>query len=433
MKKTVTVFLAALMMLSLSACSQAKGEAHSHSWQEATCTEPKTCAACGLTEGEALGHSWTPKTPEQPQTCSVCGLTEGEPLELYVIEPTHRNGSNTEWAYKNRSCTAEFGRNPRVLSLAYYDLSGNRIKEEALDLAAYDWVQYTTFLCEDLALFVCCQNRDGSFRFCAYDWDGSMICDTAVPGVKGTKYYNAACTDVWNVLELKSDKVQTDVRFLDLLTGELLEEYGREYREKQPDSNVWPYCERCEAVGGFLVGTADGSRWGYLDADGNELAMYADASNFSSGGYALVSDDRGTYDLIDSRFHIIRENCVNGTGASLFDRGMDLFTVSQPDGTRLLVSERGEVVLRGYTEYTSVTANGYFLAKRDDAHFDLLDRALNLIAEDIYPYAAADGSATRAFRISSSSDAWADCGDTFDEMLVIELGKNGPRVHIYAK
>lgn len=45
----------------------------SHSWNEASCTTPKTCATCGETEGEALGH--TPgdaATCTTAQTCTVC-------------------------------------------------------------------------------------------------------------------------------------------------------------------------------------------------------------------------------------------------------------------------------------------------------------------------------------------------------------------------
>lgn len=31
---------------------------HTHSYTDATCTEPKTCTVCGATTGSALGHSW---------------------------------------------------------------------------------------------------------------------------------------------------------------------------------------------------------------------------------------------------------------------------------------------------------------------------------------------------------------------------------------
>ena len=55
-----------------------KGEELGHTWEEATCTEPRTCSVCGETEGEALGHTWIEATCLTPKTCSVCGETEGE-------------------------------------------------------------------------------------------------------------------------------------------------------------------------------------------------------------------------------------------------------------------------------------------------------------------------------------------------------------------
>ena len=43
--------------------------AHEHSWDEATCTAPKTCSTCGATEGKALGHDY------QNGVCTRCGET----------------------------------------------------------------------------------------------------------------------------------------------------------------------------------------------------------------------------------------------------------------------------------------------------------------------------------------------------------------------
>ena len=51
-----------------------------HSWQEATCAAPKTCATCGETEGEALSHTWQEATCEDAKTCTICGAIEGEAL-----------------------------------------------------------------------------------------------------------------------------------------------------------------------------------------------------------------------------------------------------------------------------------------------------------------------------------------------------------------
>ena len=53
---------------------------HVHTWDDATCTTPKTCTECGATEGKALGHTWQNATCTNPKTCAVCGATEGELL-----------------------------------------------------------------------------------------------------------------------------------------------------------------------------------------------------------------------------------------------------------------------------------------------------------------------------------------------------------------
>jgi len=45
-----------------------------HSWQEATCIEPKTCLECGVTEGEPNGHTEVIDAAVEP-TCTETGLT----------------------------------------------------------------------------------------------------------------------------------------------------------------------------------------------------------------------------------------------------------------------------------------------------------------------------------------------------------------------
>ena len=82
MKKAVALMLAISMAFALCACCL------SHDWQEATCTEPKTCLKCGKTEGEALGHKWEEATCTKPKTCSVCGVTEGKALGHKAGEAT---------------------------------------------------------------------------------------------------------------------------------------------------------------------------------------------------------------------------------------------------------------------------------------------------------------------------------------------------------
>lgn len=60
-----------LLCVLLRACGAVIG--HEHTWVDATCTEPRTCASCGETEGEPSGHKWTGGDCTTPEVCSVCG------------------------------------------------------------------------------------------------------------------------------------------------------------------------------------------------------------------------------------------------------------------------------------------------------------------------------------------------------------------------
>ena len=72
--------------IGLSNKALTNAERNYHNWQDATCTEPKTCILCGETTGEAIGHIWY-ATCTEPRTCTVCGGTDGEALgHSYVAE-----------------------------------------------------------------------------------------------------------------------------------------------------------------------------------------------------------------------------------------------------------------------------------------------------------------------------------------------------------
>ena len=42
---------------------------HEHTWEEATCTNPKTCTSCGETSGTTAAHQWKAATCADPKTC----------------------------------------------------------------------------------------------------------------------------------------------------------------------------------------------------------------------------------------------------------------------------------------------------------------------------------------------------------------------------
>ena len=53
--------------------SASGGSIHFHRWQEATCTQPKTCSICGKTKGVATGHIYNNNA-----TCYICGQEKRE-------------------------------------------------------------------------------------------------------------------------------------------------------------------------------------------------------------------------------------------------------------------------------------------------------------------------------------------------------------------
>ncbi len=111
LKKLIALLLTIGMLLTLSACGDAKTDStldeeskpvstesevqtdntsepsHTHTFADATCVSPKTCS-CGTTEGNALGHTFTDATCVSPKTCTVCGATEGNALGHNYVDGT---------------------------------------------------------------------------------------------------------------------------------------------------------------------------------------------------------------------------------------------------------------------------------------------------------------------------------------------------------
>ncbi len=82
--KRIALFIFSLLMcicfmLAIVSCdfSNKPDDTCKHTWQDATCTAPKTCSICGETEGDKLGHTWVDANCTAPKTCSVCHVTEG--------------------------------------------------------------------------------------------------------------------------------------------------------------------------------------------------------------------------------------------------------------------------------------------------------------------------------------------------------------------
>ena len=79
------------------------------------------------------------------------------------------------------------------------------------------------------------------------------------------------------------------------------------------DEEKFMYCSKQEISGDvrYFIETVD-EKWGYADEDFNILKLYEDASAFNIYGFALVSEDGSSYDLIDADFNIVEKDFAEG-------------------------------------------------------------------------------------------------------------------------
>ena len=109
--KTRSIILLVAMLFVVVLAATSCSLFHQHTWQDATCTTPKTCTECGVTVGEALGHA-EEVLEGKDATCAETGLTEGKKCsacgEILVKQETIPTTAHTEEtvAGKAATCTA---------------------------------------------------------------------------------------------------------------------------------------------------------------------------------------------------------------------------------------------------------------------------------------------------------------------------------------
>lgn len=122
-----------------SVCGETEGKPLGHTWAEAACTEARTCSVCGATEGEPLGHNWKEANYQQPKTCSVCGETEGEPLTPAFEEHGLAAGMEQDVTYDYiTSCSLDTAKKT-VGRLTVYDYKVFDSDEDHAAKEGYEW------------------------------------------------------------------------------------------------------------------------------------------------------------------------------------------------------------------------------------------------------------------------------------------------------
>ncbi len=292
-----------------SVCGATEGEALGHTWEEATCETPKTCSVCGATEGEALGHDFAPATLESPKTCRVCGATEGEPLKLSIseikpIEGTEVVNSPTDNIIYNIDQIDDY-----IYEMQFADYNGNLLYTQEIETDSFFWTCVT-----GPSSYAIVASMGGKRFIEIYDYEGDLLYEEEreiyVNKLGVGKSYDGLIRWTYQgetlvCLDINQNKECSE------------EEYNaaQGVNAIAYDPTQWASYLYEEAIDGYVVGKADYSAWGYLDKAGNEIAMYKDATSYLDSGYALVSEDGNTYDLIDAEQNIIAENITEGRSA----------------------------------------------------------------------------------------------------------------------
>lgn len=308
-----------------SRCGETEGEPLGHDWDEATCETPKTCKRCGVTEGVALGHEWKPATIEAPKTCSNCGATEGEAVsatELEFVENLIKQNTDSAYVLEDTFFEKSFvwaDHSRKGANLVVYDYDGNKLNEIKFDLSNANAGSY---VCRNGIIQTCTVTGEKA-SIDIYDAVGENIAhfDLENPEFESSRgsLWLANCADDRYLAEVFYDKFDEPLYYLDLEKMDMIDASEQSfdlYQKPDYDKSKFSYfSEAYGNVNAFFVAPPDESKWGFVDTDLNEIAMYKDASNFNLYGYALVSEDRESYDIIDSDFNVIAKGYAKGNGA----------------------------------------------------------------------------------------------------------------------
>ncbi len=323
-------------------CGKTEGEALGHDWEEATCTEPKTCKRCGATEGEPLGHDFTPATLDAPKTCTRCGATEGEPVSFKKIDLDFLGEPYMKRVINEDMCVAVEDTKDHHLKVTFYDLNGNVVHEHDLNLnrsdGGYDgWIY--SFVKDGYMLAT---GNEKKTEITVYDYDFNTIMEERLDEFlcNGNPNNTAELdSNSFNGINRVYNKNKETTYFgVDFNNGcecsvedfyNAASNYGV---DPDYDLSKWSCYIYQDRIKGYFVGTKDEKSWGFIDLDGNEIRMFKDATDFTSSGYALVSNDGKSYDLIDTDFNVIKEGIVEAKGASIYEN-TNVINVFNEDGS----------------------------------------------------------------------------------------------------
>ena len=264
-------------------------------------------------------------TLEAPQTCTRCGITEGNPVSFELIVAP--DGYDKNYLRGDAWVCVNDGDASAKLSFLTAD---GEVKGDTVELSKEDAWSYSI---QKNAVFISYGDYP-SAQIKIYDLDGECRIETSADYWDAfDEGYPVTTMDGNGIVKLYNNGSGEALLYFDSAAFEIVDAASYTEDNSAYGHEGWYYYKE-QANGLIMVGSEDRSEWGYLDADGDVLAMYADASDFTASGYALVSADRENYDLIDSELNVVAEKIVSGISASLYTfGGGNVLSVTHGDGS----------------------------------------------------------------------------------------------------
>ncbi|MBR5597152.1 MAG: RHS repeat protein [Lachnospiraceae bacterium] len=350
-KNVLASILSNLFVFNLSGCG------HQHTWSEATCAAPKTCADCGQTEGEMLEHTWVEATYTEPKTCSVCSTTEGTSIPVCVA----KEGNFTYEEYEYDTNGVKIGATTYYVTKTNYeyDSNGNLIEKIQNGLSelkfSYEYDANRNMIKETT------YESDGDVsceRNYTYDLSNRLVAEEMYDLYFGDPYKAYEAFYEYNTDGLLTKETWTDYQ-MGIWTGESIYEYDAEGRRiSEQQSSVYDG-QRSEARVEYVY-DADGSGYttNYLVGGGIYSTSEYDQNNqvIKSQDFSAGIETTYEYDEKGNVSRKIDKLADSSEVISEYDNEYD------DNGKLVCVAEKSFV---SHTKY-EYDANGYLIHEITD-------------------------------------------------------------------
>ncbi|MBR5712296.1 MAG: hypothetical protein IKX54_01750 [Lachnospiraceae bacterium] len=320
-------------------CGKTEGLSLGHTWNEATCTTPMTCSVCGEKSGEPLGHKWLARTIKAPKTCELCGATEGE--RLYCDEMEFKKiDSNLlqKGRVYFRKDTIMIMDSAQVLHI--FDYNENEIntvdfKQFIGEECSWGYNFVPPYIKNDYFITLTVVDPDLNCTVRIFNGYGDQLaCLTQpvdIPVGHSVMFHTLADNRYLRFYDDALDGVPDPVLCVDMETMSLVPPKTGTPTEKIPRNKYLSYSSMCYCDKYIYAVTNEGEVVFLEEEYKYTVAQYKEASFFGPDGYALVSEDGKTFDIVDMDFNVHAKGVVEGTIASW--AGNSVFLVIR-DGAR---------------------------------------------------------------------------------------------------